>query len=401
MIEGTCDPAFALVRDEFARNFDERGEVGASVCIIAGGRTVVDLWGGIADRRTGRRWDRNTLVLVWSATKGATALCAHILASRGRLDVDASVAVYWPEFGSAGKDAIPVRWLLDHQAGLPVVRAPLRPGELYEWPSMAARLAVQAPMWEPGTRQGYAAQTFGFLVGELVRRIDGRDLGSFFREEIAGPRDLDFWMGLPDEHHARVAPTIRPDPRPAGEPAWRFLVAAQREPDGIAGLILRNTGRRLDPHDHDSPEAYRAVLPGQGGIANARSLAGLYTPLASSDASLVDGDSLARMGRVSSASACDAVLLVGMRFGLGFMKSADNRRAGPGATDSIILGEAAFGHAGMGGSIGFADPAAGLAFGYAMNKQGRGVLLNTRGQSLVDAAYKCVGCRSDISGSWC
>lgn len=390
-IDGHCDPAFRRVRAEFERNFAERGEVGASVCAIVGGRTVVDLWGGLADRRAGTSWQRDTLVLVWSSTKGATALSAHILASRGQLDYDAPVVYYWPEFAAGGKEAIPVRWLLDHQAGLPVVREPLQPGELYDWKSVTAKLAAQEPFWEPGTRQGYAAQTFGFLIGELVRRIDGRDIGRFFRDEIAGPLGLDFWIGLPDELHARVAPTIRPDVRPPGEPPWKFLVVAQREPDSLAGRVLRNTGRFADAHDHDTPHAYRALLPGQGGIANARGLAGLYVPLAAGGGSLVDAGTLAQMGRVSSATACDAVLLIGLRFGLGFMMSSDNRRAGPGATDSIILGESALGHAGMGGSLGFADPAAELSFGYAMNKQGRGVLLNERGQSLVDATYDSLG----------
>jgi CubicO group peptidase (beta-lactamase class C family) len=402
-VDGICDTAFRAVREEFERNFRERGEVGASVCVIADGRPVVDLWGGLADRSEGRPWTRDTLCLVWSCTKGAVALCAHVLAGRDLLDLDAPVARYWPAFAQAGKEVIPVRWLLDHQAGLPAIRGRLRPGELYDWHTITEHLAGEDPFWPPGTRQGYHATTFGHLVGEVIRRADGRDVGTFFREEVAAPLGLDFHIGLPAGEEGRVAATIRADPVPPGEPLWRFYAEAKRDPAGVQALIINNTGRR-GPRDHDTPEAYRAVLPSQGGITNARGLAGMYEPLAVGGAKggirLVDGDTLAGMRNVSSATALDAVLLTGLRFSLGFMKSTDNRRAPAGARDSLILSEAAFAHAGMGGSLGFADPDARLAFGYAMTKQGRGVLLNERGQRLVDAVYRSLGCRSDRAGVW-
>jgi CubicO group peptidase (beta-lactamase class C family) len=393
--EGICEPAFQEVREEFERNFRERGEVGASVCAIVDGATVVDLWGGLADRATGRRWEKDTIGLVWSCTKGAVALCAHVLVARGLLDLDAPVAHYWPEFAQAGKEAIAVRLLLDHQAGLPTVRAPLSPGALYDWDIMTARLAAEPPFWPPGTRVGYHAATFGHLVGEVIRRIAGQDVGAFFRQEIAGPLQLDFHLGLPEPEERRVTPTIRADPLPVGEVPWRFLAEATRVPDSIQGLIVKNTGRYPEARDHDTRLAHASVLPSQGGITNARGLAGLYAPLAQGGeyrgVRLVDETTLRRMGAVSAANAVDAVLLVGMRFALGFMKSCDNRRAAPGARDSVILAEDAFGHAGMGGALGFADPRARLAFGYTMNKQGRGVLLNARGQSLVDACYRALG----------
>ena len=403
-VEGFCEPRFAGVREEFERNFRERGEVGGSVCVTVGGVTVVDLWGGLADRRSGRLWGRDTLVLVWSCTKGAAALCAHVLADRGELDFDAPVALYWPEFAQSGKADIPVRWVLDHQAGLPAVRQPLRPGGLYDWDYLVEILAAEEPFWTPGTRQGYHAFTFGHLVGELVRRITGRNVGTFFRDEVAVPLGLDFHLGLAAGEDGRVAPTLRPDPTPAGEVPWRFLTAATRDPQSLQALIWKNTGRNPSAHDHDTPEAYRAVLPSQGGLANARALAGLYAPLALGGSyngvRLVDRDAVRRMAAVSSASGVDAVLLTGLRFGLGFMKSSDNRHATPGARDSLLLSEEAFGHAGMGGSLGFADPEARLSFGYAMNKQGRGVLLNARGQSLVDATYRALGYQADRFGRW-
>jgi CubicO group peptidase (beta-lactamase class C family) len=396
--QGTCDPYFHAVAEAFEENFARRGEVGASVCCVVEGRMVVDLWGGLADRTQQRPWERDTLGVVWSATKGAVALCAHLLASRGRLDLDAPVTRYWPEFGQHDKQDIPVRWLLDHQAGLPAIRRPLAPGELYDWEAMVAALAAESPWWRPGTRQGYHAGTFGHLVGEVVRRASGCDLADFFHSEISGPAGLDFHLGLPAEQEARVAPTIRADPVPRGEVAWRFLAEANSDPASVQSLIVRNTGRLTG--DQDSRRAHASVLPSQGGITNARGLAGMYALLACSGASLVDPDTLVRMQEVSSASATDAVLLVGLRFSLGFMKSSDNRAASPGAQDSLILSPTAIGHAGMGGSLGFADPPARVAFGYTMNKQGRGVLLNERGQALVDAVYRALGCRSSASGYW-
>lgn len=399
-MQGTCDARFREVGEEFARNFAERGEVGASVCVMIEGHIVVDLWGGFADRHTRRPWEKETIGLVWSSTKGATALCAHLLISRGLLDLDRPVAAYWPEFGQAGKESITVRMLLDHQAGLPAIRQPLTPGGLYDWQYMTEVLAAETPFWEPGTRQGYHATTFGHLVGELVRRVSGRPFDVFFRDEVAGPLGLDFHIGLPEEQAPRVAPTIRADPPPRGEPPSRFLTLMATEPASIQALTVKNTGRRETAGDHDTHEAHRAVLPSQGGITNARGLAGMYAPLALGGGSLVGPDAVKQMSTVSSALGIDATLLVGLRIALGFWKSSDNRRGPPGGRDSILLSEEAFGHPGMGGSVGFADPGAEMSFGYTMNKQGRGLCLNERGQSLIDAAYRALGYRTDRIGCW-
>jgi CubicO group peptidase (beta-lactamase class C family) len=402
-VAGTCAPRFRAVREELERNFAARGEVGASVCVTVGGEAVVDLWGGVADR-AGRPWGRDTVGLVWSCTKGATALCAHVLVSRGLLDLDAPVAHYWPEFAQAGKAPITLRLLLSHQAGIPVVRALLRPGELYDWEVMTRLLAAQEPFWPPGTRTGYHATTFGHLVGEVAQRVSGRPFGAFFREEIANPLGLDFHFGLPPQDEGRVAPTTRADPPPRGSPRSRFLKAMNADAGGIQALMVKNTGRRSGPSDHDSPEAHRAVLPSGGAITNARGLAGLYAPLALGGARngvrLVDEGLLREVAAVSAATAEDATLLIGTRFGLGFWKSTDNRAGPPGSREGMILSEEAFGHPGAGGSLGFADPGARLSFGYTMNKQGRGVCLNERGQSLVDAVYRCLGYRSNSHGRW-
>ena len=206
--------AVLRVRDAFAANFENGEEVGASFAVTVNGESVVDLWAGHADAGLTRPWERDTVVHMWSASKAVTAICAHMLVDRGLLDVDAPVARYWPEFAQAGKENIPVRYLLSHQAGLSVIEEPLPAEAFYDWDRMTSALAAQKPLWEPGTRQGYQAMTFGFLVGEVVRRIAGKSLGTFVREEIAGPLGADFHIGLPEEHYARAAEIIPPESSP-------------------------------------------------------------------------------------------------------------------------------------------------------------------------------------------
>jgi CubicO group peptidase (beta-lactamase class C family) len=401
-VDGTCEPRFARVREEFERNFAERGEVGASVCVMLDGEPVVDLWGGQADPTSGRAWDRDTIGHVWSATKGATALCAHMLASRGRLDLNAPVARYWPEFAKNGKESVLVRHLLNHQAGLPAVRNPLPAGCFYDWSLMVDALAREEPFWRPGTRNGYHALTFGYLVGEVVRRVDGRTLGTFFRDEVAGPLGLDFWLGLPAEHEGRVAPTIPAAPPAPGDPVPSFYVAALTDPTSVQALVLANTGGyMLLPGESDSRAAHTAEIGAVGGISSARGLAGMYRALALGGAPLVDPDQLVVMGAVSSATSVDAVLLVPSRFSLGFVKTADNRYLPVADREGVLMSEEAFGHVGMGGSHGFADPRARLSFGYTMSRQGTGLGVNERGQSLIDAVYAAIGYRRvDGGGPW-
>jgi CubicO group peptidase (beta-lactamase class C family) len=404
-VEGTYEPRFAEVREEFERNLAERGEVGASVCVTVDGATVADLWGGTADPGSGRAWQRDTIGHVWSATKGATALCAHLLAARGELDLNAPVTAYWPEFGKNGKDGVLVRHLLGHQAGLPAVRATLPAGCFYDWELMADVLAREEPFWEPGTRSGYHALTFGFLVGEVVRRVSGRSLGTFFADEVAGPLGLDFWLGLPAEHEPRVAPTIPPDPPQPGDPLPTFYVQALTDPTSLPALVLANNGGyMMQPGESDSRAAHAAEMGAVGGITDARGLAGMYRPLAlggeAGGVRLVDPAQLVAMGAVVSASSRDAVLSVPTRWALGFMKAMDNRYLPVADAEGVLMSEDAFGHAGMGGSLGFADPGARLSFGYTMNRQGSGLGVNERGQALVDAVYRALGYRRAGGGIW-
>lgn len=393
-IQGSCADGFGAVREVFERNFAERGELDAAVHATVGGETVVDLWGG-------DRWTEDTLVHVWSSTKGAVALCAHILAHRNDLDFDKPVAHYWPEFGKNGKEGILVRHLLAHQAGLAAVREPLPQAAFYDWDLMTSTLAAAEPLWEPGTRHGYHALTFGFLVGELIRRVDGRSLDRFFKESIAEPEALDFHIGLPEELEDRVLPTIPADFTVPGTPVPSVFVAAMTDPASLQGLMLGNTGGYMNPGESDTRAAHAAVIGATGGYTNARGLSGLYRPLANGGGPLVDEHQVERMAAVASASSVDAVLLVPSRFSLGFVKAADNHYLPAGDKGGVLLSEDAFGHVGFGGSIGFADARARLSFGYVMTKQGPGTGLDDRGQALVDAVYAALGyTRPDSGGIW-
>ena len=204
-IYGSCDPRFVKVRELFQRGFDSGQEIGAAVSFVLDGKSVVDLWGGHYDEARTREWERDTLVNVYSTTKGMVAICANQLIERGLLDIEAPVARYWPEFAAGGKQDLKVRWLLSHQAGLPAVRETLPPGSLYDWDRMCAALAAQEPWWVPGTAHGYHAFTYGHLVGEIVRRITGESLGTYFRKNVAEPLGADFHIGLAPEHDARTA----------------------------------------------------------------------------------------------------------------------------------------------------------------------------------------------------
>lgn len=382
-LAGSYEPRFQAVVDEFVANFADRDELGASLCVMNEGRTVIDVWGGTADPSAGTPWERDTVSVVYSCTKGATALCAHVLADEGRLDLDGPVADIWPEFAAGGGGAkadVTVRMMLDHSVGVPVFRDPLAPGELYDWDRMVARLEAEPPFWEPGTRNGYHMLNFGWTVGELVRRVSGRSLGTYFREAVAEPLGIDFWIGLPESIEPRVAPMIPYRPR-AGEPLNDFALAVVSDPTSIPALSLSN----LADFDPNSRSGHAAEIGGGGGISNARGLAGMYRPLSLRGDGFVSADAVRRMARVSTATNRDATLCIPTRFGLGFMLGMDNRRR-PRA-DSVVLGDGAFGHVGAGGSIGIADPQVGLALGYSMNAMGPGILLNERGQSLVDATY--------------
>ncbi len=396
-VEGTCDEKFARVADAFVENFTSRDEVGANVSITLEGETVVDLWGG-KKTRDGEAWAQDTVSIVFSCTKGATALCAHMLIDQGKLDLNAKVSDYWPEYACNGKEETTVAMMLDHSAGVPHVREKIKESGYNDYAYMVGLVEKEEPFWVPGTRNGYHGVTFAWTVGELVHRAAGKRLGAFFADEVAGPLGIDFWIGTPEEVEVRVADMI-PTLPDAEAPLTRFMEAVMGDPASPAHLFLLNSGG----FHFNSREAHAAEIGSANGITNGRGLAAMYAPLANGGSlngvRLVGADTLARMGRVAMATHDDATLLVPSRFALGFMKSMDNRATGvPDA--SAIMSDAAFGHVGMGGSIGFADPGLHMSFGYNMNRMGVGILLNDRGQSLIDAAYLSLGCRSNVSGCW-
>lgn len=384
-INGEVAARFEPVREAFAANFDRHGDIGAAVCVYHHGQPVVDLWGGIADPDTGRPWQRDTLQLVYSATKGATATAAHLLAQRGVLELDAPVAKYWPEFAANGKAEIPVRWLLSHQAGLVALDQPVPLAEALAWQPMADALAAQRPLWTPGTAHGYHGRTWGWLVGEVIRRVSGRTPGRFFADEIAAPLGLDFFIGLPACERDRVSQMVHQQPEvdltamptESIPEELREQVAAWRDPNSFSNRAYQVTEPAAI--DFNSPEVQAAELPASNGISTARSLARMYASVIGEvdGVRLLTPETLASATR-EQASGTDEVLVAPSRFSSGYMLPTET---------NPMIGPNSFGHTGRGGSLGFADPEHNIAFGYAMNHI-IGGSDDTRASSLVDAVRR-------------
>jgi len=235
-IAGTVSAGFESVAEAFHANFADQGEVGAAVCIYVDGQPVVDLWGGLADATRARPWARDTMTVVFSTTKGVTAACVHRLVERGLIDLDAPIARYWPEFGAAGKAAIPVRWALSHRAGVPIVESTLTRDQVFGWDPVVRAIAAQRPRWEPGTKHGYHVRTYGWILGELIRRVTGMSVGQFVARELAAPLGLDLFVGLPEALEPRVA-TLYP-PLPPADPAMRDALQRFMGPDTPLGRAL-------------------------------------------------------------------------------------------------------------------------------------------------------------------
>lgn len=375
MIDGECDARFAAVRDTFAASVEAGGEVGASFAATLDGRMVVDLWGGHADAARTRPWERDTIVNVFSTTKAMTALCAHLLADRGLLDLDAPVARYWPEFATAGKETIPVRMLLSHTAGLAAIRQRLPLEALYDWDRYAAAIAAERPWWEPGTANGYHALTFGHLVGEVIRRISGQRIGQFLRDEVTGPLGADFHIGLPASEERRCGEMVGPT---AAENAAAGLDAPA--PDSLRAKVLGNPALR--PEQANTSAWRRAEIPAANGHGNARSVARVLAALACGGA--LDGVRLLRAESIDRAIATqaygrDLVLGFKVKWGLGFMLASAELPLSPSSR--------AFGHGGWGGSLGFVDLDARVSWAYVMNKMAPGTAGDTRGFALMAALY--------------
>jgi CubicO group peptidase (beta-lactamase class C family) len=382
--QGSCEPAFGALRDALEEIVATGAEVGAALAVHVDKQPVVDLWIGHRDAARTLPWQADTLVNLYSIGKAVTAICALRLVDHGRLDLDAPVARYWPEFAQAGKAALPVRYLLTHEAGVPAIAETLPRGAMLAWDVMTAALAAQRPWWEPGQAHGYHVNTQGFLVGEVVRRITGKSLGTYLREEIAGPAGIEFLIGFGPELDARCADILPPLPTPEADTQ---RAALDVDPATLTGLSRMRVHAYVNPPDLSgrgvvNTRRWRAAeVPSTNGHGTARAVARLYAALAT------DGDldgvhilspdvvALAIRERVYGE---DIVLQRPTRFGLGFQLTMRERPLGPGPR--------AFGHFGAGGSLGFADPDTGLAFGYAMN-QGRSGWQHRHVRHLIDLIY--------------
>jgi CubicO group peptidase (beta-lactamase class C family) len=379
-IQGHFELQFEAVREAFAALFDDPQERGAALCIQIGGETVVDLWAGSMDRDGTEAWHTDTILNLFSCTKTFTAVTALQLVAEGKLDLDAPVARYWPEFAANGKARVSLRHLLSHRAGVPALRETLPAEALYQWPTMTAALAAEAPWWEPGSAHGYAALTYGWLVGELLRRADGRGPGESVVARVAKPLGLDFHLGLADEEFHRVAHIARGKGNAGDEAAKRLLAVTLRDPAALSTRAFTNPPSMLT--SINKPEWRRMQQPAANGHGNARSLAGFYTGLL--DGSLLEADLLDELTREHSLGD-DLTLLTPTRFGLGCMLDQPAR-----ANATFGLGPRAFGHPGAGGSVGFADPERDVAFGFVTHTLGPYILMDPRAQRLARAVGECL-----------
>ena len=384
-INGFCAPGWEGVRDAFAANFTEHGDLGAAAAVHHDGRLVVDLWGGT--------YRADTIQSVFSTTKGWTAALASLLVERGLLDLDAPVAGYWPEFAAAGKADVPVRWLLTHQAGLPYPEEPTTLEDALGWDGAVDKLARSAPVWEPGTAHGYHAVTYGFLVGEVLRRVTGRTVGRLLAEEIAEPLGLDLWIGLPAEQHHRVCDLVgglSPSPDEV-DPALRAMLEQFIGPDTTLGKALSCHGAFSgDPGVWNRADVRSAELPAANGVADARSVSRLYAALigdVEADERFPAGKRILSPENFAAAATRhttgpDQVLMIETTIGLGFWTCSPVAPYG---------GPRSFGHGGAGGSLGFADPENGIGFGYVMSRMQQNLTGDPRTRTLIRAVYDALG----------
>ncbi|MFD5339369.1 serine hydrolase domain-containing protein [Streptomyces hawaiiensis] len=378
-VHGTVAEGFEPVRDAFVRNFATLGDRGAAVAVYRDGQKVVDLWGGTKDVDGTAPWERGTAQVVRSATKGVAAAVPLLLHQRGQLDLDAPVGHYWPEFKARGKERVLVRHVLNHRAGLPVLDRPLTPQDALDPLKGPEALAAQAPVWEPGTGHGYHALTYGWLLDELVRRVTGRGAGEWLASQVTGPLGLDLWLGLPESEADRVGRVGRVE---GAEPTGglrarpkRSVTEAYEDP----ASLTRRAFAAISPFPDQNDPAYHATaLPATNAIATADGLARFYATLIgdTAGAARLFTPETVDMARAEESAGPDRVLVVGTRFGLGYMLHG---------SASPLLTPGSFGHPGRGGALGFADPETGVAFGYVTNGFRKTVTADPRAQGLVRA----------------
>jgi len=388
-VSGVCEPGWEALRGAIEANFAASGETGCSVAVYHHGRLVVDLVAGWVDPERTVAYTADNLQVVFSTTKGIAATALAMCVDRGLVDYQRPVSHYWPEFGANGKENVTVAQMVSHRAGLYTIDETLEFGEILDDVRIARVLADGTPRWEPGTAHGYHAITYGWLVGELVRRVDGRDIGRFVNEEIAAPLGADLHIGLPDRLHHRVAPLIQERPAPSSGPesaeakAVRELMEQMLGPDTPGGQALSLSGMWTGEGLFNRPEVLRAQIPAAGGATNARSLATMYAALQKpiGGVRLLSDDALAAATENQTpANEGDKCLIVPTVFSMGFMMhSVFTQYAGPGS----------FGHPGFGGSVAFLQPSRELSFAYAMNTLAANLAGDTRAQALIDSAVRC------------
>ncbi|HEY5395004.1 MAG TPA: serine hydrolase domain-containing protein [Trebonia sp.] len=368
-LNGYVAPGFGQVAEEFSRNFTVRGDLGASFAVMRDDEALVDLWGGIADRARARPWTADTLQILFSGTKGFVAACLLLLIERGQLTLEAPVARYWPEFAAAGKAEVPVRDLVTHAVGLPGLEVPVTWQEATDARRMAVLLAAQPRSRDPRATRTYHAVTFGWLCGELVRRIDGRGIGQFFAEEIALPLDLELWIGLPAELEARVS-TVEL------APTWTSVADERLALDPLRRAIGNPPRYQPESFPWNEPDWHAAEVPSSNGIGTARSVARFYACLEQ-----LLSPATVRLGSTVLSSRHDPLMERTTSFGVGFQLQTDMLTLGP--------EPGAFGHGGAGGSVHGRWPRQRLGFSYAMN-QLRDDPGDTRAAALLTALYGCV-----------
>ncbi len=381
-ISGRCNQGFEAVKDAFASNFEINGDVGASCAVVLDGELVVDLWGGTLDAEGTKPWAEDTIVNVFSTTKTMSCLSLLVLASRGLVDVDAPVHRYWPEFEQAGKGNVLVRHLLSHTAGLSGWDQRLEPADLYDWDKVTGLLAEQGTWWEPGSASGYHSITQGYLVGEVVRRVDGRTVGQFFADEIAGPFDADFHIGTGPEHDARVAPLIPAPPLVYGEADS----AGGEAGDGRATIAYRTSNPRLSAEESFTIPWRRAEIPAAGGHGNARSVALAQCAVsAGGSAQGIDLLSPQIVDRIFDVQAAgrDLVLGIGVTFGVGYGLNSPRAPISPNARVCYW--------GGWGGSLVVNDVDAGFTMAYVMNRMGEGTVGDDRAHAILRGCYQALG----------
>lgn len=370
VVEGTTEGRFAAVRDVMAASLESGADIGCSFAATLDGETVVDIWGGHADVEKTRSWERDTIINVYSTTKTMTALTALLVADRGELDFHAPVAKYWPEFAANGKEGVTVAHLMSHSAGLSGWKEPITKADLYDWTKCTELLAAQASFWEPGTKPGYHAITQGYLVGEVIRRITGKSLGTVFREEIAEPLGADFHIGLPASEDARVAEL---KPPPAG------AAIADRDQTELQRNMGLNPG--VDVHETKTRAWRGAEIPAAGGTGNARSVAEIHAILA--NGGVAKGKRFLSEAGCRRALECqvegeDLILSIPVRYGMGFGLA--------GGMVPLPNDECCY-WGGYGGSIIIIDMKAHTTVSYVMNKMEGTTTGDARGFSLAMAMW--------------